>query len=125
MLRFKYTAQPYYAPQKPPKAGDLIRNNSTGNFINLVLSVDIENGVHSVRYADVNGGNRILLNGSRVRIIKRFAGWDIVSEVAATIIPGKKLVYNAYDNKSDIAIHLASLEGKDLYYRAPETQSDA
>lgn len=71
-----------------PRRGDLIRNRATGNYINVVVGVDIVDNntciVHSVRYGNTNRGDFELLNGHTARSFKlylsSFPNWEIVKE---------------------------------------------
>ena len=77
-----------------PVAGDLIRSTNTGDFVNIVLEVyplyvasfNSYYPIRSVRYGHTNGGDFLLLGGTRSRSIKWYDGtdhwndWEIVEE---------------------------------------------
>jgi hypothetical protein len=82
-----------------PEPGDLIRNADTNDTVNIVLSlsdeqINLKNGekfkyIRSVRYAKVNHGSTIYLNGKRSRSFEWYGpnelglgfSWSIVKEV--------------------------------------------
>ena len=96
---------------RAPVAGELIRNSDTGRYINLVLSVVEQPNdkveVHSVRFADTNFGDLIIMRGMRVKPFIWSYKWDIVK--------GYRQVEETFENeKKD---HLTILKDKDLYYK--------
>jgi hypothetical protein len=110
--------------------GDLIRSANTGDFINIVLEVGKEQisgqygrgskvycAVRSVRYGRTNGGEFILLNGSRSRNIQYFKGnqwnkWEVVDE------------YIKADNQELRNSIVKSLEGVNTAYVPPEIEAE-
>jgi hypothetical protein len=104
---------------KFPEVGDLIRRNTTGQFINIVLDVsEIQYGgerqfiyVRSVRYGTTNNGNFKLLQGTRSKSIKFYLCgiWTIVDEFTVA-------------NNMALRRHIVkSLENVDTTYRREES----
>ena len=108
-----------------PRAGDLIRNRKTGNFINIILEVGplkttrycggmleaVE--LRSVRYGKTNGQEFLLLNGQRSRQIDYylktgFNHWEVVNE------------FVLMDNRALREQILEDMKNVDTVYHFPE-----
>jgi hypothetical protein len=126
----------YMSTYGAPVLGSLIRSSCSMGFVSLVTKVgphlEAMDGspymmVEAVRYAKINNGERILLKGSRVRPFKWLLNsemWHIVKE--CVYAPSHSVMYTkeSYDNEEDIADHLKSIEGVNLHYTAPITDTD-
>ena len=100
-----------------PVPGDLIRNITSGNFINIVIDTypfEDKIAVRSVRYGDTNHGEFRLLNGRRSKLIyfKKggWSSWEIVEE------------YRPSDNSVERKAIVEALKNVDTAWRPRETE---
>lgn len=115
-------------PQRMLRVGDLIRSDSTGDYINIVLEITPIEGtlktywgkeckgeffsIRSVRYGKTNHGNFKLLGGQRSKSFAypsiNLTNWEIVDE------------YAEVDNRALRLKILESLQGVNTEYNPTE-----